>query len=121
MIKTYDGERAIVPNSEVYTNSILVKSAFQAKRGRIEISVDKTKPVEDVRALIEKALRETDGVLATPAPAININDLKGSAMHFTAYLWSTDTGAAQDRVLKNLKKAFDDAGIDVASDLVLQR
>jgi small-conductance mechanosensitive channel len=109
LIRTYDGERAILPNSLVYTNPILVRTAYRERRGRIEITVDRSRAAEEVRQIVTDILSETDGILHDPPPTIAVSDLKGAAMHFTVYLWSDDVVAAQDRVMPRLKQALGDA------------
>ena len=38
-IKTYDGRRAIIPNGELYTNSVLVNTAFPQRRWQYDIGI----------------------------------------------------------------------------------
>ena len=107
LIRMYSGERAIVPNSSVYTNAIVVKTAFPARRGKIEITVNDPRPAPEVRDAIAQLIEKTPGVMADPAPTIAISNIKGSSMKFTVYLWSPQPMAATDRVLTALRNAFE--------------
>ena len=101
------GERAIVPNSAVYTNAIIVKTAFPARRGKIEITVDDPRPATEVRDLIAKLIEKTPGVMSDPAPSVAISNIKGTSMRLTVYLWSPQPTAASDRVLTAVRDAFE--------------
>ena len=107
LIRMYSGERAIVPNSSVYTNAIVVKTASPARRGKIEIAVDDPRPPTDVRDNILKLIEKTPGVMSDPAPSIAISNVNGTSMRFTVYLWSPQPLLAQDRVLTAIRDAFE--------------
>ncbi|HVW87553.1 MAG TPA: mechanosensitive ion channel domain-containing protein [Bryobacteraceae bacterium] len=121
LIRTYDGELAILPNSAVYTSAILVKTAYDVKRGKLEVFVNQNVSAEEARERIETAVRETQGVLQNPTPTVVVSDLKGASMHFTVFLWSDDPGAAQNRALVNLKRQFDAAQVDVVAGMLFQK
>jgi small-conductance mechanosensitive channel len=120
LIRTYDGERAILPNSLVYSNPVLVRTAFNVRRGKVDVTVDHSRTAEEVRETIVGLVAKTEGVLPDPAPSVFISDLKGTGMHFTIYLWSEDVATAQDRLMIALKKSLADAQVDVVSG-VLQK
>lgn len=66
----YSGEVAIIPNSAVYTHAIVVKTAFPARRGKIEVAVEDQRPAPDIRELITKIVQGTPGVLTDPPPSV---------------------------------------------------
>ena len=39
MIKTYDGRRVVIPNSDIYTDSVVVNTAFDVRRSEYDIGV----------------------------------------------------------------------------------
>jgi hypothetical protein len=49
LIKTYDGRRAIIPNGELYTNSVLVDTAFPQRRWQYDIGIGYGDDVERAR------------------------------------------------------------------------
>jgi small-conductance mechanosensitive channel len=49
LIKTYDGRRAIIPNGELYTNSVLVNTAFPQRRWQYDIGIGYGDDVERAR------------------------------------------------------------------------
>jgi small-conductance mechanosensitive channel len=115
LIRMYSGERAIVPNSSVYTNAIVVKTAFPARRGKIEITIEDGRPAPEIRDQIAKIIEKTPGVLADPAPTIAISSIKGSIMRFTVYLWSDRPLAAQDHALSAVRDAFEAGKAEVSA------
>ena len=38
-LKTYDGERAVLPNGDVYTSAILVRTAYPQRRVRFTVGI----------------------------------------------------------------------------------
>jgi small-conductance mechanosensitive channel len=115
LIRMYSGERAIVPNSAVYTNAIIVKTAFPARRGKIEITIDDPRPATEVRDLNAKLNEKTPGVMSDPAPSVAISNIKGNSMRFTVYLWSPQPAAAQDRVLTAVRDAFEPGKAEITA------
>ncbi len=115
LIRLYTGERAIVPNSSVYTNPIVLKTAFPARRAKIQIAVEDDRPAEDVRQTVEKAIQQTPGVLSKPAPNVVMAGLKGNTARFTVYLWSERCEAAEAAALVALRNAFDPAKTEITA------
>jgi len=115
LIRMYSGERAIIPNSAVYTNAIVVKTAFPARRGKIEITVDDPRPATEVRDHIAKLIEKTPGIMSDPAPSIAISNIKGSSMKFTVYLWSPQPAAATDRALTAVRDAFEPGKAEITA------
>lgn len=115
LIRMYSGERAIVPNSAVYTNAIIVKTAFPARRGKIEITVDDPRPATEVRDLIAKLIEKTPGIMSDPAPSVAISNIKGTSMRFTVYLWSPQPASATDRALTAVRDAFEPGKAEITA------
>lgn len=39
IIKTYDGQRIVIPNSQIYTNAVLVKTAHEKRRSQYDVGM----------------------------------------------------------------------------------
>ncbi|MGZ8230228.1 MAG: mechanosensitive ion channel family protein [Burkholderiales bacterium] len=87
LLRTYDGERLVVPNSEVYTNAVLVKTACKSRRVRATVGVGYLDSVEEARAVLMRVLEETPGVLADPGPWVHVLELAPSEVRFAVYFW----------------------------------
>lgn len=116
-LKTYDGERAVLPNGDVYTSAVLVHTAYDERRVRFTVGVGYPDSIEDARATIRRVLEETEGVLKEPGPWVYVAELAPSSVNFDVYFWvespQSNVLAVRDRVATGVKLALDDAGIDM--------
>ncbi len=116
-IKTYDGERVVVPNNELYMKSVLVRTAFPHRRTKITIGIGYGESHEEARKIMFDVLRNTEGVLDQPEPDVNVVELADSSVNLKMLYWTkseqTDTRKTADRVVSATKKALDDAGIEI--------
>lgn len=116
-LKTYDGERAVLPNGDVYTNAILVRTAYDKRRVKFTVGIGYPDSIEEARATIRRVLAETEGVLDDPGPWVYVTELAGSSVNFTVYFWVMSQQAnvleVSDRVATGIKLALDKAGIDM--------
>lgn len=116
-IKTFDGERAVIPNGDIYTNAVLVKTAYDRRRVRFVVGIGYLDDIEKGRDAIRKVLSETQGVLDDPEPWIYVSELAPSSVNFTVYFWVASEQAkvlkVSDQVATGIKYALDRAGIDM--------
>ena len=116
-LKTYDGERAILPNGDVYTSAILVRTAYDKRRVRFEVGIGYLDDIEKGRGTIRRVLDETEGVLKEPGPWIYVTELAPSSVNFTVYFWTNSQQAnvlkISDQVATGIKYALDEEGIDM--------
>ena len=116
-VKTYDGERAVLPNGDVYMNAILVRSAYDSRRVRLSVGIGYKDSIESARNTIHDVLRKTEGVLSSPEPWVYVSELAPSSVNFTVYFWTASRQAnvlAQiDTVTTGIKSALDHAHIDI--------
>lgn len=69
-VHTYDGERAVLPNGDVYTNAVLVRTAYKNRRVRLSVGIGYQDSIERARSVIREVLQKTEGVLHEPAPSV---------------------------------------------------
>ena len=116
-LRTYDGERAVLPNGDVYTNALLVRTAYAHRRVRFTVGVGYLDSIEEARETIHRVLRETEGVLDDPGPWVYVTELAASSVNFSVYFWTASEQAnvleVSDRVATGIKLALDEAGIDL--------
>jgi small-conductance mechanosensitive channel len=116
-LKTYDGERVVIPNGDVYTSAIVVRTAYPIRRVRFTVGVGYPDSLEEGRAVIARAVAGTEGVLVDPGPWVYVSELAASSVNFTVYFWTKSDQAnvlrVSDRVATAVKLALDDAGIDM--------
>jgi small-conductance mechanosensitive channel len=116
-ITTYDGRRVVVPNSELYTNAVIVNTAFPKRRWEYDIGVGYGDDVERAREIILAELVAAEDVLPDPKADVIVIALAPSSVKLRARWWTTSRIAdgliGQDRVLSRVKTALTAAGIDL--------
>jgi small conductance mechanosensitive channel len=117
-IRTYDGQRVVLPNADVYTRAIIVNTAFPARRVKVVVGIGYQDSIEEAQRLIVAKLREIDEVLEDPAPAVFTDAFGASSVDLKVYFWIKSKGVnlllAKHNVLKGIKDTLDRAGIDIA-------
>lgn len=118
MIRTYDGRRIVIPNSELFTNSVIVNTAFEHRRLEYDVGIGYGDDIDTARQLILEAIHETNGVLQDPAPDAIVVALADSTVNIRARWWvqpprRADVLDLQDRVLTNIKNKLTANGIDL--------
>jgi small-conductance mechanosensitive channel len=118
-IKTYDGRRIVIPNSELFTNSVTVNTAFENRRLEYDIGVGYGDDIEWTKQLIMEALNSVDVVLKNPAPDVLVMELADSAVNIRARWWIqpplwSDALDSRDKVISAIKqKLYVENGIDL--------
>ncbi|MGI8884548.1 MAG: mechanosensitive ion channel family protein [Pyrinomonadaceae bacterium] len=116
-IKTYDGERVVIPNSDLYMKSVLVRTAFPSRRTIITIGIGYNESHEEARKILMNVLKNTEGVLDEPAPDVNVVELADSSVNMKLFYWTdsfqSSTRKTIDRVVSASKTALDEAGIEI--------
>lgn len=116
-LKTYDGRRVIIPNGELYINSVTVNTAFEKRRWQYDITIGYGDDIELARAVVLRALQESENVSPDPMADVIVVDLAEYSVLLRARWWThsriADGLNAQDRVLTRLKAALTEAGIDI--------
>jgi len=116
-LRTYDGRRVIIPNGELFTNTVTVNTAFPERRWQYDIGIGYGDDVERARAVILRVLREAEDVSPDPKADVILVNLAGSTVNLRARWWTksrmADGLVAQDRVLSAVKRELTAAGIDL--------
>ena len=118
MLKTYDGRRAVIPNSELFTNSVLVNTAFDKRRLEYDIGIGFGDDIDQAKQLMLEAVRRVDGVLEDPAPDALVVELTASSVNIRVRWWiepprRADALETQDQVIAVIKHTLVANGIDL--------
>src|SRR5687768_6554135 len=73
-IRTYDGRRVVIPNAALFTNTVVVNTAFDHRRLKYDIGIGYGDDIDRARGVILETVRTTQGVLADPAPDVLLMD-----------------------------------------------
>ena len=117
-IKTYDGRRIVIPNSELFTQSVTVNTAFDNRRMQYDVGIGYGDDIDRAKQLITEAMHSVDGVLQNPPPDTLVVALAGSSVNIRARWWvnpprRADTLDVQDKVLTAIKNKLSANGIDL--------
>ncbi|MDJ0734959.1 MAG: mechanosensitive ion channel family protein [Nostocaceae cyanobacterium] len=117
-IRTYDGRRIVIPNSELFTNSVTVNTAFENRRIQYDVGIGYGDDIELAKQLILEVLHETEGILQKPAPDAIVVDLGDSTVKIRARWWVEPPTRAEvldfrDKVLTRIKNKLTANGIDL--------
>ncbi|NJO67045.1 MAG: mechanosensitive ion channel family protein [Leptolyngbyaceae cyanobacterium RM1_405_57] len=117
-IRTYDGRRIVIPNAELFTNSVTVNTAFDNRRLEYDIGIGYGDNIEQAKQLILEAIASVDEVLQNPAPDALVIGLAESTVNIRARWWihpptRSDALDTQDRVLMAIKNTLTSNGIDM--------
>ncbi len=116
-IRTYDGQRIIIPNSVVYTEPVTVITAYDLLRSEYDVGIGYGDDISTARDVALEAVSRVEGVLAEPAPDVLLWDLAGSSKNLRVRWWTRPQRAnvvqVRDRVLQTVAEALAAAGIDL--------
>lgn len=117
IIKTYDNQRVVIPNSDIYTDAVVVRTANEKRRSEYDIGVGYGDDMDEAITLIKEALSEVEGVASDPAPEALPWGLDASWVTIRARWWTRSDRATvvhtTARVLPAIKRKLDAAGIDM--------
>jgi len=117
-IKTYDGRRIVIPNSELFANSVTVNTAFDIRRIEYDIGIGYGDDVEEAKRLMLEAIYSVDDVLRDPAPDVLLLELGESSVNIRARWWikpprRIDDLNSRDKVISAIRqKLYVEHGID---------
>lgn len=118
ILKTYDGRRIVIPNSELFINSVTVNTAFENRRLQYDVGIGYSDDIDKAKQLILEAMHSVNEVLKDPAPDVLLMDLAESSVNIRARWWinpprRADDLTSRDRVLSAIKKKLLENGIDL--------
>jgi small-conductance mechanosensitive channel len=116
-IRTYQGERVVIPNASVFTNAVQVRTAFSYRRTDLEIGVDYNTPLPKAVETLLDAVSQVPGVSSKPEPEIDILGFGESSIDMVVRYWTESDKPSvrrtQTKVAIALKAACDRANINI--------
>lgn len=117
-IRTYDGRRVVIPNADLFTDTVVVNTAFPHRRLEYDVGIGYGDDIERAKPVILAAMAGVEGVLADPAPDVLVMDFAPASVHLRARWWMTPPNRAdaldsRDKVLSAIKTALAAEGIDL--------
>ncbi|MBH8556089.1 mechanosensitive ion channel family protein [Nostocaceae cyanobacterium CENA357] len=117
-IRTYDGRRIVIPNSELFTNSVTVNTAFDNRRLEYDVGIGYGDDIDQAKQLMLDAMHSVGEVLRDPAPDVLVMELAESTVNIRVRWWihpprRIDDLQSRDKVLSAIKKTLVANGIDL--------
>ncbi len=116
-IRTYNGERVLLPNSTVFTDAVKVVTAYTHRRTDLAVGVDYNTSLPQASKLLEQTIASVPGVIEEPPPEIDVVNFGDSSIDFIVRYWSNSPQKqlrnVQTKAMIAIKKALDDAEISI--------
>ena len=116
-LKTFDSKRVVIPNADLYTNSVVVNTAYDRRRSEYDVGIGYEDDIDKAKELILEAVRGAEGVLETPEVQALTVELAGSSVNIRARWWTkpdqASTVLTKDRVITAIKQRLDAGGINI--------
>jgi small conductance mechanosensitive channel len=118
IIRTYDEREVVIPNADLFTRSVIVNTAFSARRWEYDLTLKSVQGLAELKADIVKAVASVPGVLAKPAPealVVNIDAPNSEAAKLRVLWWTNAPRQHQmlssyDRVLTAIAGVHNGSG-----------
>ena len=116
-IRTYDGRRVIIPNSQIYSDPVQVITAYHMVRSQYDVGIGYGDDIETAKRIALDAVRGIEGVMEDPGPDVLTWDLAGSSVNLRVRWWTDPTRknvvGLRDKVLMQVSQALLSQGIDL--------
>lgn len=113
-----DGQLVIVPNSVLFKNPLKIRTHQEVRRITIICGVAYDEDVDECRDVIGKAVEGCESVVTGERPVqIFAQEFASSSINFEVTWWTgskpLDVRQSRDEVVAAVKKALDNAGIEI--------
>ena len=117
-IRQTDGQLVIVPNSILFKNPVTVRTDLASRRVTVICGVAYDVDVDNARDVIRDAVARCDSVIQDGKPIqIFAQEFAESSINFEVTWWTgskpVEVRASRDQVVSSVKRALDDAGIEI--------
>jgi small conductance mechanosensitive channel len=115
IMKTGDNREIIVPNSQIYSGTIINYSAKATRRIDLVFGIGYGDDIAKAKQIMDDIMKQDERILADPAPAVAVGELADSSVNFNVRPWvnSGDYWPVRADLLEKIKLAFDANGISI--------
>lgn len=116
-LRRLDNQLTIVPNSLLFKNPVRVLTDARLRRYEIVVGVSYDTDLDKAADTITKAIAPVEGVESSRPVEVYAREFNESSIDFTVRWWAGSTQLkmhqSRDRVIRAIKRALDDAGIEI--------
>jgi small-conductance mechanosensitive channel len=107
----------VIPNSELYTNRVVVNTAYEARRMHLTVGIGESDDVDKASAVILEAIGGVERVLREPKPEVLLQTLGDFSLVLEVRYWIKPTVMREvvqsaDEVYRAITPALRAAGVD---------
>lgn len=116
-VRRLSNEVTIVPNSMLFKNPVEIYTDDTERRHEVVVGVSYDTDLEEARAVIAQAVERADGVNIDKRIDVFSFEFGDSSINFRVRWWAgskpIDMHLTRDAVVRSVKRALDDAGIEI--------
>ena len=116
-IRTYTGERILMPNSEVFTSAVRVRTAFSKRRTDLAVGVDYNTSLPEAKQILLRTIERVQGVLDKPFAEVDLVGFGDSSIDLIVRYWTkprqAEVRTVQTEAIMAIKEALDAADIGI--------
>lgn len=116
-VKTYDGRKVIVPNSDLFNKTVINNTAYDERRFDVIVGISYDEDIQNAVELAKESLNESEMVETTPEPQVLVDELGGSSVNLKLRGWTKPSKAsmvqATSQVTQRVKEKYDENDIDI--------
>ena len=115
LIRTPDNKAVIIPNNNVWSDSITNVTDSDTRRVDLEFGIGYGDDIETAQKIMEQAVSEHPLVLKDPAPVIRVHALADSSVNFVCRPWvkTEDYWDVFWDLTRTVKERFDAGGVSI--------
>lgn len=111
VVLTYDNRTVIIPNGKLFNEVIVNINREGKRRVDFELKLGYIVEIEQVKDIINTAIKDMPGILSKPAPLVGVIALELDGIRFTVRVWVntkdylTTKIKLQEKIIKDLREA----------------
>ncbi|MBO4367864.1 MAG: mechanosensitive ion channel family protein [Clostridia bacterium] len=114
-LNTFDNKGVVLPNSSLINTALVNYSAQKTRRVDLTFSVSYHSDIDQVKAVLAQAAKDSPATLAEPAPVIGLAKHNESSLDFALKVWcnTPDYWSTYFDLNERVKKYFDREHIEI--------
>jgi small conductance mechanosensitive channel len=111
VVMTYDNRQVVIPNGKLFNEVIVNVNREQKRRIDFELKLGYIVEVDQVKEIIEAAIKTFPAIIHKPAPLVGVIALELDGIRFTVRVWVHTKDflhvkiKLQEKIVKDLRKA----------------
>ncbi|MCK5945584.1 MAG: mechanosensitive ion channel [Planctomycetes bacterium] len=117
LVRQVDGRLLVVPNARLFKDPVEVLTSDELARIEVTVGIAYAEDIDQARKVIADAVKEQPTVASSRPVDVQVSEFNSSSVDFRVLWWTGSEPAARreatDQVLTAVKRALDDAGIEI--------